>query len=79
MELQNKIGFHACDEITFSGKNDTNHTPQGLKNEWCSQKSMEGTQKLRENFQLDEAENVSLASNAENEFEINMEAGFWRR
>lgn len=40
---------------------------------------MEGTQKLRENFQLDEAENVSLASNAENEFETNMEAGFWRR
>ena len=40
---------------------------------------MEGTQKLRENFQLDEAVKVSLASNAENEFEINREAGFLRR
>ena len=40
---------------------------------------MEGTQKLREDFQLDEEVNISLASNAENEFEINREAGFWRR
>ena len=55
------------------------HKVWEIPNEWCSQKSTEGTQKLRENFQLDEAENVSLASNAENEFEINMEAGFWRR
>ena len=40
---------------------------------------MEGTQKLREDFQLDEEVNISLASNAENEFEINREAGLWRR
>lgn len=41
--------------------------------------SVKGTQKPRDNSQLDEAGKVSLELKLENEFEIKGEAGFWRR